>query len=153
MKVSSLFHINQIYMYTINFISTAKAYYFLTNSALFWCIGIQWHSQYRARGAPLTVKNLPKIRKKREEIRKKRKNWEEKAEIGKVLSLCPSWQIRLIITSTVGIGIKFEMILSMFSFLMRWVGIESKLFWVIENGIEMKWFWGIENSTGIKPMY
>ena len=32
-----------------------------------------------------------KIRK----IEKKRKNWEEKTKIGKVLSLCPSWQIGL----------------------------------------------------------
>ena len=38
-----------------------------------------------------------KIAKNREGTKsgKKRKNWEEKAKIGKVLSLCPSWQIRL----------------------------------------------------------
>ena len=41
---------------------------------------------------PLTAKNLPKIGKKREQIRKNRetrKNWKEKAKIGKVLSLSP----------------------------------------------------------------
>ena len=38
---------------------------------------------------PLAAKNLPKIGKKRGKIRKKRKNREEKAKIGKVLSLLP----------------------------------------------------------------
>ena len=41
---------------------------------------------------PLTAKKLPKVRKKREERGKIR---EEKAKIGKFLSLCPSWQIGL----------------------------------------------------------
>ena len=47
----------------------------------------QWHSHWGGKGGrvpPLTAKNLPK-----------RNNREEKAKIGKVLSLCPSWQIRL----------------------------------------------------------
>ena len=51
---------------------------------------------------PLTAKKLSKIgrkgekeRKNREKIEKKRKNWEEKAKIGKDLSLCPSLQIGL----------------------------------------------------------
>ena len=54
---------------------------------------------------PLTAKKMSEIRKKRGKIAKKRgksgknqekaENWEEKAKIGKVLSLCPSWQIGL----------------------------------------------------------
>ena len=48
---------------------------------------------------PLTAKNCQKFGKKRKKIRKKsvkkRKNWEGKGKIGKVLSLCPSWQIGL----------------------------------------------------------
>ena len=48
---------------------------------------------------PLTAKKLPKIGKKRGKIRKnrkkKRKKLEEMANIRKVLSLCPSWQIGL----------------------------------------------------------
>ena len=68
----------------------------------------QWRSQYRSKGGrvpPFTAKKLSKIGKNLEKIRKrgkswekiekKRKNREEKAKIGKVLSLCPSWQIGL----------------------------------------------------------
>ena len=61
----------------------------------------QWRSQYRARGAecpPWQRKNcqkLGKVGKNREKIKQKRKNREEKAKIGKVISLCPSWQIGL----------------------------------------------------------
>ena len=43
--------------------------------------------------APLTAKNLSKIRKKREKIKKKREKREKlgkRGKIGKVLSLCPS---------------------------------------------------------------
>ena len=53
----------------------------------------QWRSHWgvkEGRVPLLTAKNLSKIRKNWE---KKRKNREEKAKIGKVLSLCPSWQI------------------------------------------------------------
>ena len=58
---------------------------------------MQWRSHWGVKGGrvpPLTAKNLPKIGKKREKIRKnqggkKRKNQEEKAKIGKVLSLSP----------------------------------------------------------------
>ena len=39
---------------------------------------------------PLTVKNLPKIGKKREKIREKREKTGKRGKIGKVLSLCPS---------------------------------------------------------------
>ena len=45
-----------------------------------------------------SAKNLPKIGKKREKIRKngkKSENIGKKRKIGKFLSLCPSWQIRL----------------------------------------------------------
>ena len=58
----------------------------------------QWRSHWGGKGGrvpPLTAKNLPKIVKKRGKIRKKRKNREEKAKFGKVLSLCPSWLIGL----------------------------------------------------------
>ena len=41
------------------------------------------------------AKNLEKEGKNQEKSGKKRKNREEKAKIGKVLSLCPSWQIGL----------------------------------------------------------
>ena len=63
----------------------------------------QWHSQYRGKGGrvpPLTAKKIVKNQKrgeklgKREEnwekIEKKKKNREDKAKIGKVLSLCLS---------------------------------------------------------------
>ena len=75
-----------------------------TNEALT-LVWSQWRSYWGGQGGrvpPPTVKNLPKIRKKREKegenqekLGKKRKNQEEKAKIGKVLSLCPSWQIEL----------------------------------------------------------
>ena len=68
----------------------------------------QLHSQYRGKGAECppwqwtNVKNLEKEEKKsgkREEKfgknREKEENREERAKIGKVLSLCPSWQIGL----------------------------------------------------------
>ena len=54
-------------------------------------IPTQWHSH---RGS----KTLPKVGKKREKIRKKREERKEignRGNIGKVLSLCPSWQIGL----------------------------------------------------------
>ena len=61
---------------------------------------LQWRSHYRDKGQsvpPLTAKKLSKIGKKREKERKNReksrkreKSREEKANIGKVLSLCPS---------------------------------------------------------------
>ena len=78
-----------------------------------WSRGMsQWHSHWGGKGAechPWQQKNCQKLgkrgenREKRGQIRKKkrknrgkkRKNWEEKAKIGKVLSLCPSWQIGL----------------------------------------------------------
>ena len=49
--------------------------------------------QMRAECTPLTAKNLPKIRKKREKIREKMGKRGKNRE--KVLSLCPSWQIGL----------------------------------------------------------
>ena len=49
----------------------------------------------RGQSATPDSKNLPKIGKKYGKIGKKRKNQEEKAKIGKFLSLCPSWQIGL----------------------------------------------------------
>ena len=62
----------------------------------------QWRSHWGGKGGrvpPLTVKNLPKIRENWEKIRKEeeksgggKKNREEKAKIGKFLSLCPSWK-------------------------------------------------------------
>ena len=41
------------------------------------------------------AKNPEKRGKNQKKSGKRRKNWEEKAKIGKVLSLCPSWQLRL----------------------------------------------------------
>ena len=62
----------------------------------------QWRSHWGVKGGRvprLTAKNLPKNwekeGKKSGKIGKKRKNREEKAKIGKVLSLCPSWQTGL----------------------------------------------------------
>ena len=55
----------------------------------------QWHSHWGIKGGrvpPLTAKNLPKIGKKSGKKGKVRK---KKAKSGKVLSLCPSWQIGL----------------------------------------------------------
>ena len=52
----------------------------------------QWHSHQGGQvgqSAPLTAKNLPKIGKKRE------KSGKESRKRGKVLSLCPSWQIEM----------------------------------------------------------
>ena len=64
---------------------------------------VQWRSQYRGKGGrvpPLTAKKLSKSGKRgknwekesknHEKIKKKTENREEKAKIGKVLSLCPS---------------------------------------------------------------
>ena len=41
---------------------------------------------------PDSEKFAKKMEKNQEKLGKKRKNREEKAKIGKVLSLCPSWQ-------------------------------------------------------------
>ena len=67
-----------------------------------WFTYTQWRSHWGVKGGrvpPLTMNNLPKIGKKKDKIRKnwgkKRKLQEEEAKIGKVLSLCPSWQIGL----------------------------------------------------------
>ena len=55
----------------------------------------QWRSQYSGKGAkcPLdsekNVKKSGKIGENRKKEKKKRKNRDEKAKIGKVLSLCP----------------------------------------------------------------
>ena len=46
-------------------------------------------------GHPWQWKNCKKWGKRGEKSGKQRKNQEEKAKIGKVLSLCPSWQIGL----------------------------------------------------------
>ena len=60
---------------------------------------IQWRSHWGQGGgvAPLTAKNLSKIVKKGENQEKLRKEGkiEKRGKIGKVLSLCPSWQIGL----------------------------------------------------------
>ena len=55
----------------------------------------QWRSQYRGKEraeCPWQQKNYQKNWKNQEKINKKRKNWEEKAKTGKILSLCPLWQ-------------------------------------------------------------
>ena len=51
----------------------------------------QWHSHWGSRGAGchLDSEKFAKNRKRGKKSGKKRKNWEEKAKIGKVLSLCP----------------------------------------------------------------
>ena len=63
-----------------------------------------WHNQWRSHGGgggyggrvpPLKAKNREKEGKNQEKEGKKRTNREEKVKIGKVLSLCPSWQIGL----------------------------------------------------------
>ena len=58
----------------------------------------QWRNHWGARGAechPWQWKICQKSGKNQEKLGKKRKNREEKATIGMVLSLCPTWQIGL----------------------------------------------------------
>ena len=67
----------------------------------------QWRSQHRGRRGrvpSLTVKKLPKIGEKRGIVRKRRKNWEEKAKIWEVLSLCHCWQVGLAILLGAGLS-------------------------------------------------
>ena len=54
-------------------------------------LGVQWCSQFRGKGAaPLDSEKIVNNREKEGKIGEKRgKNWEEKAKIGKVLSLWP----------------------------------------------------------------
>ena len=60
---------------------------------------ISGHSHWSGKGGRVPhldsekfANNREKEGKNQERSGKKRKNWEEKAKIGKVLSLCPSWQ-------------------------------------------------------------
>ena len=58
----------------------------------------QWRCHWGGQEGQSATPDSEKIAKNREKegkIRKKRKNREEKAKIGKFLSLCPSWQIGL----------------------------------------------------------
>ena len=60
-------------------------------SSAFWFL--QWRSHWGGKGGrvpPLTAKNMPKIGEKQEKSGKNQKKREEKAKIGKFLSLCPS---------------------------------------------------------------
>ena len=86
------------------FYSIISAYLLLTSemrqiSACTEISGIATGVARRGRVPPLTVKKFPKIGKNQEKIGeksgKKRENREEKAKIGKFLSLCPSWQLGL----------------------------------------------------------
>ena len=59
---------------------------------------LQWRSHWGGKGGrvpPWQRKICQKLGKNQEKPGKKKKNREEKAKIGKVLSLCPSWQIGL----------------------------------------------------------
>ena len=87
----------------------------------------QWHSQYRARGggrvlpdSKIIVKNQEKERKREE---KSGKNREEKTKIGKVLSLCPSWQIGLatlpVLSITGAVSETAEPVLGIYEFLYK----------------------------------
>ena len=70
-------------MTIIGYRPTAKSI-FIANSS-----GVATVGERGGREPPLTAKNLPKIRKKREKSGKKRKNREEKAKIGKVFFTLP----------------------------------------------------------------
>ena len=67
---------------------------------LIYSLSVMWPlgGQGGQSATPDSKKNCQKSGKKgknQEKLGKKRKNREEKAKIGKVLSLCPSWQIGL----------------------------------------------------------
>ena len=83
-----------IFMY-LNFVSLLCQNNIFLGPTLVSHSGVATEGARGGRVPPLTAKNLPKIWKKRGKSGKKRKNREGKAKIGKVISLCPFWQIGL----------------------------------------------------------
>ena len=75
------------------------AYWKWSHNPQTWWVGrTQWHNHWGSRGAecPLDSEEFAKNREKEGENQEKEgKNREKGGKIGKVLSLCPSWQIRL----------------------------------------------------------